>query len=741
MRAMHRQPRDRCRATVVGAAALSIGLIGILPAAVSADDVARHPTARAAPMIPAPTNPTPTNPAPRQSTDELRLELIEQTFAFAPDGDLDLEYRLTGDLATIAELSPPDAPDPGESDPVEGDQAEVSEPEPPITLAIQVTNYPPLVPGDPVDDFVGGDVDPDDFGNPLDGVLVTDLRDRARFHDDGSITFRLDLPTDVVESQPDKLKFDAPGLYPLRVRVIVGDADEPQALATHGTIVQRLPGADEGVRQAEPVDLALVAAINDPGPLADDDGRDHALAELASIAASAAAVQSPFMLALPPSVVAAATVDPTDQELLSEQLADDEVAALPAVPFDVSAAAEADKLDAYALELRLGEDILTDALPTVPSRRDVWIATDPLSADGAQALRDLGTRLVVMPPDLYVDTIDAVLPATDQFVEIALPDGGTLPLIVADPLGIAFTSDATSAALTDQNATEWSVTTITSLLLDQQAGSTTVQRSRVIATPELTAPDPRLLRALETMTATTPSVRFSPATALTGLTDVQQIGAAPVRVELPANAGPSITERVALLTGTGFIMANAASMLAPDDPRPAEWTALLEALVSTGYPEPHVEEVVSKMRDEADVLTSSIVPPDPFTFTLTGRSGDIDMRIGNTGDETLNVKLRLSSPKLTFPDGDQIIELRPNAETSVIVPVRARANGTSLVTVELLTPIDNPLADPVMVTSRVNALTGLGQVLTGGLILVLLTWWFSHWRSRRRAAGLRPADE
>ena len=96
MRAMHRQPRDRCRATVLGAAALSIGLIGILPAAVSADDVARHPTARAAPMIPAPTN-----PAPRQSTDELRLELIEQTFAFAPDGDLDLEYRLTGDLATI----------------------------------------------------------------------------------------------------------------------------------------------------------------------------------------------------------------------------------------------------------------------------------------------------------------------------------------------------------------------------------------------------------------------------------------------------------------------------------------------------------------------------------------------------------------------------------------------------------------------------------------------------------------
>ena len=196
-----------------------------------------------------------------------------------------------------------------------------------------------------------------------------------------------------------------------------------------------------------------------------------------------------------------------------------------------------------------------------------------------------------------------------------------------------------------------------------------------------------------------------------------------------------------MLRGTGFVMANAASMLPADDPRPGEWTAILETLVPTGYPTAHVEEIVEAMRAEADALTGSIVPPEPFTFTLTGKSGDIDMRIGNTGDEPLDVKLRLSSPKLTFPDGDQIVRLRPNAETSVIVPVRARANGTSLVTVELLTPIDQPLAEPVLVTSRVNALTGLGQVLMGGLIVVLLTWWFSHWRTRRRATAAASTAE
>jgi hypothetical protein len=52
------------------------------------------------------------------------------------------------------------------------------------------------------------------------------------------------------------------------------------------------------------------------------------------------------------------------------------------------------------------------------------------------------------------------------------------------------------------------------------------------------------------------------------------------------------------------------------------------------------------------------------------------------------------------------------------------------------TPAGDPLGDVVDLTARVTALTGLGQVLTGGLIAIILTWWFSHWRSRRRAALL-----
>jgi hypothetical protein len=99
----------------------------------------------------------------------------------------------------------------------------------------------------------------------------------------------------------------------------------------------------------------------------------------------------------------------------------------------------------------------------------------------------------------------------------------------------------------------------------------------------------------------------------------------------------------------------------------------------------------------------------------------------------LNVLVGFESSKVTFPEGDQLVTLRPLDETSVVVPVEAESNGTSSIRLTVSTPVGEELGDPVTLTARVTALTGLGQVLTGGFVLVLLTWWFTHWRSRRRA--------
>jgi hypothetical protein len=443
-------------------------------------------------------------------------------------------------------------------------------------------------------------------------------------------------------------------------------------------------------------------------------------------------------------LIAEYAATPEGAERLGVALADDELVALPIVPLDVSSAVAAGRADAYTRFVAAGQDLLTEAVPETPSRRDAWITTEPLSAGGAQHLRDLGTRFVVIPAELYEESISDELPPTDRFVEAELPDGTTLPFLVVDPLAEQLTQTAADRILTRSTSIEWGVETLAAMLVEQEMddddASSTLgrapappRRSRVLTTPDLDSPDARLLDALTRLVATTPSVRFTPASALPGVTDVALDDGEPVTIRLPDVAGPPLDARVELLDSTTQHLASAASMLPADDPRPTEWSAQLDTLISTGYSDAEVEAATAALVAEADVLEQAVELPEPFTFTLTGRNGTIEVRIGNTIDEPLDVVVALDSTKIAFPDGAQRVTLLPLDETSVIVPVEAEANGTSPINLVVSTPAGEPLGEPVTLTARVTALTGLGQVLTGGFVLVLLTWWFTHWRNRRRA--------
>ena len=350
-----------------------------------------------------------------------------------------------------------------------------------------------------------------------------------------------------------------------------------------------------------------------------------------------------------------------------------------------------------------------------------------------------------MQSELFLDTVSPLLPRTDQFVDIRLPDGGTLALLLVDGLDLQLTTEAADDILEEATPTEWAVQTIATMLIDQghreqqpndglSATRPPQNRSRVLTTPTFQAPDARLLLGLEQLAATTPGVRFTAGFSLTGVTETQTRGGQPVTVELPEVAGPSLAARIDLIDSTMLRMLSAASMLADDDPRPAEWTNELDALISTAYSDADVEAATDELLDQADRLKQAIRLPEPFTFTLTGRSGTIEIRMRNDIDEPLDVLLQFSSPKVNFPQGDRLVTLRPNAETSVVVPVEARSNGTSSINVQVSTPAGEELNEPISLTSRVTGLTGFGQVLTAGFVLILLTWWFTHWRSKRRAA-------
>lgn len=706
--------------------------------------------------------------APAQATSGLTLELLEQDFAFEADGTLRLVYKLSGDLDETVELSattttsstttstttpplPIDPADPATTvtlEPVPATPASATTvaPPPPLPqLTVEITNYAPIDSVTKLRSVLGSNVRSSAFDDVIDGVAVVDLRERAQFAEDGSATFTLEIETDVTDSVEQRLKFDRPGLYPIRVELLVGDPADDNVATTAGTIVQRLPGPDDAdvgadssdtVIEPPPINLAVITATPAPSSLLSATDARLATNELNEAIELAASITSPVTLEVPPPLVAAKAETAAGQEELA-LLTNDEFVALPLAPLDVSSAVAIGRSEVFTRLVTAGEDVLTLAAPAIPSRRDIWITSDPLSAAGAQHLRDLGVRFVVMPSELYLDTVGRPLPATDQFVNIELPDGGVLALLIVDDLAEQLTTEVADEILSTATPTEWAVETIATMLIEQANQDRLdllARRSRVLTTPSLRAPDSRLLAGLEQLAETTPSVGFVAGSSLTGVTDVATQSGRPVSVVLPEVAGPPLAGRVELIDRTGAAMLSAASMLPEGDNRPTLWADELDALISTGYSDDEVVEATAELIAEADRLTGAVVLPEPFTFTLTGRSGSIDLDIGNRIDEPLVVQLHVSSPKVRFPEGDVSVTLRPNGETSVNIPLVARSNGTSAITVEVSTPAGEPLGEPVNLTSRVTGLTGLGQVLTGGFILVLLTWWFTHWRNKRRVA-------
>ncbi|MET0909296.1 MAG: hypothetical protein ABWZ99_07480, partial [Ilumatobacteraceae bacterium] len=249
----------------------------------------------------------------------VRMELVDEQYAFGPDESLHLVYRLTGDLdavdltpppppttvppttappttvpdptaTTLApDLATPDTtPDANTGTPSDTTTSTVPPPPPDVRLTVEVTNYPALAGTSDIDDLIGGDVDRDAFGDAIDGVQIVDVRTSIVIADDGSATLTLDVPTDVDNSIEERLKFDGPGLFPVRTELLAGPPGAETLVATHGTIVQRVPGPGEPATIAPPINLAIVTAIapaNQDTTAADEQASADAFDDAVDLAA------------------------------------------------------------------------------------------------------------------------------------------------------------------------------------------------------------------------------------------------------------------------------------------------------------------------------------------------------------------------------------------------------------------------------------------------------------------------
>jgi hypothetical protein len=258
------------------------------------------------------------------------------------------------------------------------------------------------------------------------------------------------------------------------------------------------------------------------------------------------------------------------------------------------------------------------------------------------------------------------------------------------------------------------------------------RRSLIVATPELGIPDPDVLAFLAQFAGEHPDMRFEPLAAIPGLTNSLFLDGQAVTVELPDEPPVDLSQRATAVDATRFRMADVTTMLPADDPRPQQWDDSLRTSLTTGIGDPGANALINGVERELDSIRAAVVPPEPFSFTVGGREATIPLRVTNTSATPLTVKVHLESDKLTFPANDLVVDLPPNQTSEVLVDIVARSNGVSPMTVVLRTPFGGQLGQPVVLTARVNNLTGLGRVMTVGLLLVLATWWLTYFKRRRR---------
>jgi hypothetical protein len=610
-------------------------------------------------------------------------------------------------------------------------------------------------------------IDASASGAPLTDVLdvvsipFADVRLRQ-----GRLTVR--VPVELERAADSELFLPFPAIYPLIVTVTRDGAP----LASLQTFVERLP---DGVTSLEPdvrgsLDLSVVGIV-DGAPSLLPNGATRTdpdtVAELRRVTAALTLMPDvPLTLSVRPEVVEGLdrSREISDRTLLAEMataLGSRELLATTYVGLDPSSMVEADLDDVYIAQLRRGEDALARAFPTAATVRSSFVVDEPLTAEGADLLRNLGVRSVLALPDAQssfatpptvttdtgttdtgttdtatTDTATTPAATTGVFddalsaVDLSLPTG-TLPVLfldVATTLRLGDLSDdpqlQAHRILADLSA--W----LTGIAF---AGGRYDGHTLVLTTPDGRLPDADLLAALTSLVAEDPRFTLSPLGQSAATTDVATIDGVPVEID-PADTPARDHEPLAYSLGvTASDMTSTGSMLPTRDPRPARWQALVEIAPSRDLDDAQRAAYFDTVLAETAGIRGAVSGPPRTTFTLGGRRGDITLSLRNDESVPLTVVVRLSSSKLLFPEGAQTEVLAPDATTIVVVPVEARSNNTFPVTVELLTPADlAPVTPPVQLTARVTAFTGLGQVATGAGAIILATWWARHWRTNRR---------
>ena len=532
------------------------------------------------------------------------------------------------------------------------------------------------------------------------------------------ITLSTDIP-----SGTRRIEFNGSGIYPVRVEVLIDDVSRAALL----TFVNRYDPS----REVRPMPINVVVALDSPITLQPDGSRlidqptrtkIEKLIKLLTLDSSRMTVQ------ISPELIdgLSRSSNPDDQSLLVQLVA--ALGSAPIVPgpyvqFDPSAANANKQTDQFNSIIEKGITTWQQVLPSIRTISSIWFARKPLDENGLDLLVKAGVRSVVMMPtsSAALGEFDNAarpyrLESNDVDISLHLVDKNYVDQL-STPTKNAFSSATYLAAQIlaqrRQIEAEGGTPALRRVVLTSRDGSV-INEDLIHETMLILSRVPQQV-ALRTMT-NLPAPRL----------DAYKPALSKVNIA-------SFVERATKIADLRKDTEKLRSTISPEATIWQDWNERLLVMSSDSMTDAKRDEFISATRDQLKKIRQSVTLQEGTTFTLGSRESTLRLDLQNSSDFAMTVQVQVISSKLRFKNEIATIQIPANGSNELVVDVVALSNGLFPVEVKIFTADGlSQLGKKIEVSARVNALAGLGQVVTGVGLLLLATWWVAHIRRKYR---------
>ena len=585
------------------------------------------------------------------------------------------------------------------------------------TTTLRITAFAPVVTREQVRSITAG-------ADPVGQLAVADLQliQLARTETNNYTAF---LST---TARTNSLRLTKDGVYPIQISF----TQNGQPVSKLTTFVNFFDSTIETAR----LPIAIASTVTTPlalapnGTIAISDATRKQLADLAQSLEGGAA---PLSVQVSPEILdgLVRSTQPVDIDLLARlqtAFANHDLLRAPFVPFDPSSAMRTGRANDFYQVRGLGDEIIELRNGEKNLSPNIWFSNVLVDADGAELLSGFSVHTVVLTPDAA-----AKIGTLDNYAK-PYRISGDVALRTTDPI---FAKTLSSNQI---NPVITAYSLAAELLAQRQEvidGGGVLSSNFVILTTTSGAPiNTALLTPLAIAIDRAPQLR------LRALSSLPRANSEATLVKIPRSNGVDVSIAGKAIDSLVDELASTSLMLPPDAPQYVAWTTSQLVMLDDRLSNEEFASYFKGFRNQLRILRASVNVPESLSFTLGGRESDLRLQLRNDAAVDLTVSVEISSAKLQFPDEERIVTVPANGAIDLVIPVVARASGRFPIEVVLYTPDGLVQAGQrVQLTARVAAIAGLGLVVSGAAALVLLAWWLSHWRTKRRelAAKKHPA--